>query len=98
MQTAAAGGPTPREVTVSKNSCDFQSGQYLLNGIGRADNCINLAHTVNNPTGHTALGAQFNLQSGDVVFLNVRNRDDGGPSCMWPACDILFDFGTPNRY
>jgi hypothetical protein len=53
---------------------------------------------VNNPTGYFATGANFNVQAGDVFYVNIRNANDGAPSCPASTCDILFDFSTPNRY
>jgi hypothetical protein len=90
--------PTPREITVSRNSCDFQSGSYLLNGLGYASTGPSFGFTVNNPTGYLSLGASVNFNSGDVIYVNVRNSNNGVPACGYSACDMLFDFATPNRY
>ena len=89
---------TGRDVTVSRNSCDFQSGDYYANGIGSGDNAPGFNYTVNNPTGFYAVGATFNVNSGDVFYVNIRNAVNGNPSCPSSSCDILFDFATPNRY
>jgi hypothetical protein len=89
---------TARDVTVSKNSCDFQSGDYLWNGIGTGDTAPGANFTANNPTGYFNVGASFNVNSGDVFYVNVRNSNGGVPSCPAATCDILFDFATPNRY
>lgn len=89
---------TSRDFTVSKNSCDFQSGNYMIDGIGYGDTAPGVNYTVNNPNGYFAAGAQFNLQSGDIVYVNVRNANNGVPSCPSTTCDVLFDFATPNRY
>ncbi len=95
----------PRDVTVSKNPCDFQSGNYITNNIGAQDNAPGFNYTVNNPTGWYAAGASFNIQSGDTVYVNVRNASwqDYGPTLKCGidslrCADILFDFATPNRY
>ena len=85
-------------MTVSKNACDFQSGTYLYDAIGFGDTAPGANFTVNNPTGYFAVGANFNVQSGDVFYVNIRNANNGTPSCPVASCDILFDFATPNRY
>jgi len=94
------GAPTtPREFTVSRNSCDFQSpGQYVLDGTGYAITSPGVSYTANNATGYFAVGGDFNLMSGDIVYVNVRNSNNGVPACGYSACDMLFDFATPNRY
>jgi hypothetical protein len=89
---------TSRDITVSKNSCDFQSGNYLYDGIGYGDTAPGANFTVNNPTGYFAVGANFNVMPGDVFFVNIRNANNGIPSCPTSSCNILFDFATPNRY
>jgi len=89
---------TARDITVSKNSCDFQSGQYLYDGIGYGDTAPGANYTANNPNGYFAVGANFNIMSGDVIFVNIRNANNGVPSCPSATCNILFDFATPNRY
>jgi hypothetical protein len=88
---------TSRDFTVSKNPCDFQSGTYLYKAIGYGDTGPSVSFTVNNP-GYASIGASFNANSGDVIYFNVRNANNGTPSCPNSACDILFDFATPNRY
>ena len=87
-----------RDVTVSRNSCDFQSGNYLFNGIGTGDTAPYVAFTVNNPDGYKAAGAQFNVNSGETIYFNVRNQINGVSSCSYPSCDISFDLASPNRY
>jgi hypothetical protein len=89
---------TPREITVSKNSCDFSSGTYIYNGMGFAPVSPSVAFTVNNPTGYFSVGASFNLNAGEVYYVNVRNSSFGVPACGYSACDLLLDFATPNRY
>ena len=89
---------TSRDFTVSKNSCDFQSGTYLYNANGFGDTSPGANFTVNNPNGFFSAGANFNAQSGDVIYVNVRNANNGSPSCPNSSCDVLFDFATPNRY
>ena len=89
---------TSRDMTISKNSCDFQSGTYLYDAIGSGDTAPGGNFTVNNPTGYFAVGANFNVQAGDVFYVNIRNANNGVPSCPSASCDILFDFATPNRY
>lgn len=88
---------TTREFTVSKNACDMQSGNYIYNGMGPAATSPGVNYTVNNPDGWRGVGGDFNLMSGDVVYVNVRNSNNGTPSCI-STCDMLFDFATPNRY
>ena len=85
-----------REFTVSRNSCDFTSGNYILSRIGTGDTAPSFTFTVNNPNGNT--GANTNFQSGDVVYVNVRNGVNGSPTCNAFTCDINFDFATPNRF
>lgn len=89
---------TSRDITVSVNSCDFQSGNYLANGIGSGDTAPGTNFTVNNSNGYFAVGATFNVNSGDTFYVNVRNANNGNPSCPVSTCDVLFDFATPNRY
>lgn len=89
---------TAHEMTVSRNPCDFQSGAYLTSGIGSGDTSPGVNYTVNNPSGYRGAGGQFNLQSGDIIYANIRNANNGVPSCPDATCDILFDFATPNRY
>ena len=80
--------------------CDFQSGSYLWNDIGQKDGS-GFQFTVNNPSGYAAAGANTNFQSGQTIYINVRNyiSDNGSnvrPSC--PAgqdCDLLFGFQPP---
>lgn len=107
--TEVSGQPvTGREYTVSKNLCDFHAppGGYLSDNLGAGETSPGFNFTVNNPTGYQAAGAQVNFQSGDVIYVNVRNfnYNNGSPtpSCPgtpeMPTCDILFDFATPNRY
>ncbi|MEO7760961.1 MAG: hypothetical protein ABIS68_03505 [Casimicrobiaceae bacterium] len=88
-----------RDMTVSKNACDFQSGQYLYNAIGYGDSAPGANYTVNNAGGNVP-GANFNVNSGDVFYVNMRNANNGVPNC--PAgptsCDVYLDFATPNRY
>jgi len=100
MRTAEVPGAlnTFREITVSKNPCDFQSGNYLYNGMGTGDTGPSVGYTINNPTGYLQVGASFNANSGDVIYFNIRNVFNGAPSCSASSCDILFDFATPNRY
>lgn len=89
---------TPREYTVSKNACDFQSGVYVYSGIGNAISSPAVNFTTNNPGGYIAAGADFNINSGDIIYFNVRNSTNGVPACSMPPCDLSFDFATPNRY
>ncbi len=85
---------TPREITVSKNACDFQSGNYIFNGTGFASVSPSVSFTVNNPSGF----GDFNLPAGGTYYFNVRNSSNGVPACSYAACDALVDFATPNRY
>lgn len=91
---------TGRDLSVSKNPCDFNRVTSIdTNEVGVGDTAPGLNYTVNNPNGYRTLGATFNLQSGDTVYVNVRNRSaQGGLSCPTATCNVLFDFATPNRY
>lgn len=89
---------TPREITVSKNSCDFQSSSYIYNGTGYAGVSPSVSFTVNNATGYFAVGGDFNLMPGETYYVNVRNSSNGVPACGYSSCDMLLDFATPNRY
>ena len=100
MRTAEVPGNanTFREVTVSRNACDFQSGSYMWNDIGMGDTGPSVSFSVNNPNGYQQTGSAFNINSGDTIYFNIRNSFNGSPSCGSSSCDILFDFATPNRY
>ena len=100
MRTAEVPGAanTFREVTVSRSACDFQSGSYLWNDIGQGDTGPSVSFSVNNPNGYQQTGSAFNVNSGDIIYFNIRNSFNGSPSCGSSSCDILFDFATPNRY
>jgi hypothetical protein len=88
-----------REVTVSRNPCDFQSGNYFISGLQTNDTAPGVNYSVNNPNGFVPAGGQFNLQSGDTIYFNVRNiSGSGAKSCSFASCNVLFDFATPNRY
>lgn len=100
MRTAEVPGAanTFREVTVSKNACDFQSGSYMWNDIGLGETGPSVSFSTNNPNGYQQTGSAFNINSGDTIYFNIRNSFNGSPSCGSSSCDILFDFATPNRY
>ena len=89
-----------REITVSLAPCDFQSGNYLWNDIGQQAGS-GFSFTVNNPGGYAAAGANTNFQSGQTIYVNVRNYISSGgvnphPSCPAGAdCDLLFGFQPP---
>jgi hypothetical protein len=87
-----------RDVTVSKNPCDFESGQFLHNGIGTGDTAPSIYFTANNPDGYRQTGATLNVNSGETIYINVRNQVNGNNTCPYNGCDILLDFSTPNRY
>lgn len=89
--------PTPREMTVSRIACDFQSGNYLYNGTGNAATSPSVNFTANNPN-FASVGGDFNMNSGDTIYINVRNSQNGVPACGDSACNMLLDFATPNRY
>ena len=85
-----------RDVTVSKNPCDFVSGQFLYNGIGNADTAPSIYFTVNNPNGYQQTGASLNVNPGETVYINVRNQVNGNNTCPSPlSCDLLLDFTVP---
>jgi hypothetical protein len=95
----------PREFTVSKSACDFHAGPggYMLDNFGAGENSLAINFTVNNPTGYQLAGAYVNFQSGDTIYVSVRNYNynNGSPTPTCPSggtCDIYFDFATPNRY
>ena len=88
--------PTPREVTVSTIACDFQSGNYRYNGTGFAATSPSVNFTANNPNPSSA-GGDFNMTSGETLYINVRNSQNGMPACETFACDMLLDFVTPNK-
>ena len=85
--------PTPREFTVSKVACDFQSGNYIYDGTGFAPTSPSATFTANNPNPSSG---KFNINSGDTIYINVRNSQFGSAACG-TICDMLFDFATPNR-
>jgi hypothetical protein len=94
---------TAHEYTVSASPCDFHApkGGYLLDNFGDGDTAPQFNFTVNNPGG--VPGSSINFQSGDVVYVNVRNYNynNGSPVPTCPngtTCDIYFDYATPNRY
>lgn len=88
---------TSRDFTISKNACDFRSGTYLYDAIGYGDTAPFANYTVNNPN-FFAVGGDFNVQSGDTFYVNVRNANNGVPSCPSASCNVKFDLATPNRY
>lgn len=87
-----------RDVAISRSPCDFSSASVLYSAVGTGDTVASINFTVNNPGGYLAAGAGVNFQSGDVIYVSVRNANNGAPSCDAGSCDILFDFATPNRY
>jgi hypothetical protein len=97
---------TSREYTVSTIPCDFHAppGGYLRDNLGEQNTSPDFNFTVNNPNGWQAAGAQINFQSGDVIYVSIRNfhYNNGSPIPTCPinvsSCDALMDFATPNRY
>ncbi len=88
---------TSREISVSRTPCDFSLSSSLMYGAGGTSPAFSFA--VNNPTGYTSLGAAVNFQPGDVIFINVRNSYKGTLTCpIGKACDVLFNYKTPNSY
>ncbi|MEO8137152.1 MAG: hypothetical protein ABI831_24630, partial [Betaproteobacteria bacterium] len=87
-----------REMTITTTPCDMGSGNYLYSTLGDGNTAPTITFTVNNPGGYQAAGAVVNFQSGAVIYVNVRSALNGVPSCDALACDINFDFATPNRY
>jgi hypothetical protein len=94
--------PLLRGITISTSACDFHaaSGGYLYDNLGLEDTEPGIYFTVNNPTGNLA---SVNFQSGDVVYINIRNYNynNGSPTLNCAPgtnCDVLLDFATPNRY
>lgn len=97
--------PTSRGITLSTSACDFHTakGGYLFDNFGVEDAAPSIAFTVNNPGGYQGLGAGANFQSGDVIYINIRNYNYNNGSLTLTCapgnnCDVLLDFATPNRY
>ena len=96
---------TSREYTVSTIPCDFHAppGGYLRDNLGAGNTSPDINFTVNNPNGWQAAGAQINFQSGDVIYVSIRNFNYNGgspiPTCPMnvSSCDAIMDFATPNR-
>lgn len=88
---------TSRDLTVSKHSCDFESGDYLYNANGTGNTAPSAFFTTNN-LDYRLQGAQFNAQSGDTFYVNVRNANNGNPSCGYSSCNVYLDFATPQGY
>ena len=84
-----------RDVTVSRNPCDFVSGQFLYNGIGSGDTAPSVYFTVNNPNGYQLTGASLNIMPGETVYINVRNQVNGNNTCPYASCNLLLDFTVP---
>jgi hypothetical protein len=88
---------TAREISVSKNSCDFSTANSMLTAAGGTAPAFSFA--VNNPTGYRTIGGSLNIQAGDVVYVNVRNQYHGASTCpIGKNCDVLFNYKTPNSY
>ena len=87
---------TAREMTVSASPCDFQSGNYMYRDVGNS--APSTSFTANNPNNYRQAGASFNVQSGDVFYINVRNSVNGSNSCQFSTCDVYLDFATPASY
>jgi hypothetical protein len=88
---------TSREVTISRNSCDFTLDLPILRSSGGTSPAFSFA--VDNATGFGAIGASFNLQPGAIYYVNVRNQYRGATTCpTGKNCDILFNYKTPNSY
>jgi hypothetical protein len=69
----------------------------LFNDIGLGDKTPSLRFTVANPGDFLSTGADFNLTPGNIYYVSIRNAHNGVPTCSGAACDIIFDFATPNR-
>ena len=80
--------PVSREFTVSKSACDFHAGPggYLLDNLG-SGMPPEFDFTVNNPNGYSALGAKVNFQSGDKIYVSVRNYNYNNGSPV-PTCPV----------
>ena len=87
-----------RGFTISKNACDFQTGNYLFNGLESSDTAPYVSFAIDNPEGYKAAGATINIKSGETIYLNVRNRFHTSNTCPYASCDVSLDFATPNRY
>jgi len=85
----------PHDVMVSTGACDFRSGQYLFASIGAADLATLARFAVNNPTAYWQGGADFNLNSGDTVYVNIRNSTSGIPTCPAPSCNATVEWTPP---
>ncbi len=96
---------TAREYTVSTAACDFHAppGGYLRDNFDEGNTAPGFDFTVNNPN-FQAVGAQINFQSGDVIYISIRNFNYNGgsptPTCPMnvASCDALIEFAMPNRY
>ena len=95
MAEQAGSAVVSRDVTVSRNPCDFVSGQFLYNGIGSGDTAPSVYFTVNNPNGYQLTGASLNIMPGETVYINVRNQVNGNNTCPYASCNLLLDFTVP---
>ena len=103
-----AGYPnTFREMTVSKNPCDFHapSNGYMFDTLSDPGNPgPGFSFTVNHPNDYRQLNAQVNFQPGDVIYVSVRNSyiNNMGiqtatcPQPNFPTCEMYFDYKVPN--
>ena len=97
-----------RELTVSKNPCDFHAptGGYMYDTLALPDPGPSFYFTVNHPNDYQLLGAVVNFQPGDVIYVSVRNYYNNNgtetPTCPPPNappgtwCDMYFDYRVPN--
>jgi hypothetical protein len=89
LTESPGGGPFAlfRQFTISRNACDFKSGNYLYNGIDSPATFLNGTYFVNNPAQKNT-GALFNIQPGEVLYINVRHY---GSCNLSAGCDIDLD-------
>jgi hypothetical protein len=95
VASPAASTSIPRDVTVSSGACDFKSGNYGFASIGTPETAIVARFTVNNPTGYAQAGADFNINSGETVYINLRNTTNGVLSCSVPPCEATVEWTAP---
>jgi hypothetical protein len=84
------GGPFAmfRQFTISRNACDFKSGNYVFNGIEAPASYLSGTYFVNNPA-YKNFGALFNIQPGEVLYINIRHYE----SCnLSSGCNMDLDF------
>ncbi|MDB5244304.1 MAG: hypothetical protein JWN18_174 [Parcubacteria group bacterium] len=90
IHIAEVEGPVAgEEVTISKNACDFQTGNYITSSLGASAGIEpGFNFTVNNPNSVQAHQANLNINAGDTLYVNVRNQISGHPTCRTPITNL----------